>query len=82
LIPKKIDGLRVAGRCYSSDGQANNMTNLIPHCVAMGEAAGAAAALAINAGVSVRQVDIQGLQDYLSKQVVPLPGSSDTTEAG
>ena len=67
----------MAGRCYSSDGPANNMTDLIPHCVAMGEAAGAAAALAIDAGVPVRQVDISALQDHLRKQGVPLPDSTD-----
>ena len=54
------------------------MTDLIPHCVAMGEAAGAAAALAIDAGVPVRQVDIRALQDHLRKQGVPLPDNPKT----
>jgi 2-polyprenyl-6-methoxyphenol hydroxylase-like FAD-dependent oxidoreductase len=75
LVPKNMEGLLVAGRCYSSDGPANNMTNLIPHCVAMGEAAGAAAALAIDAGVGVRHVDIRDLQKHLRQQGVPLPDS-------
>jgi len=82
LVPKKIEGLLVAGRCYSSDGPANNMTNLIPHCVAMGEAAGAAAALAIDAGVPVRQVNIRALQGHLKKQDVPLPESTESKNAG
>ena len=73
LVPRKIEGLLVAGRCYSSDAPANNLTNLIPHCVAMGEAAGAAAALAIDAGVSVRKVDIPALQTHLRRQGVSLP---------
>lgn len=82
LVPKNIEGLLVAGRCYSSDGPANNMTNLIPHCVAMGEAAGAAAALAINAGVPVRQVDISDLQGHLRNQGVPLPVSARLEKTG
>ena len=73
LVPKQIEGLLVAGRCYSSDAPANNLTNLIPHCIAMGEAAGAAAALAVNAGVEPRQVDIPALQKHLRGQGVSLP---------
>src|SRR3989304_10316426 len=62
LVPRTIEGLLVAGRCYSSDAPANNLTNLIPHCIAMGEAAGVAAALAIDAGGSGRKADIPALQ--------------------
>ena len=55
LVPEKIDGLLVAGRCFSSEYAANNLTNLIPHCVAMGEAAGTAAAIAVDSGVQDRK---------------------------
>ncbi|MGB9887414.1 MAG: FAD-dependent oxidoreductase, partial [Moorellales bacterium] len=61
LVPKDRDGLLVAGRCFSSDVAANDFANLIPHCVAMGEAAGTAAALAVKSGVEVRFVDVPGL---------------------
>ena len=50
LIPRKVDGLLVAGRCFSSDLVANDIMNLIPPCVAMGEAAGTAAALCLSGG--------------------------------
>lgn len=73
LVPKDIEGLLVAGRCFSSDAPANNLTNLIPHCVAMGQAAGTAAALALKAGVAVRHVDIAALRESLKAQGVPLP---------
>ena len=73
LVPTKIEGLLVAGRSFSSDMQANNMVNLIPHCIAMGQAAGTAAALAIRNNVNVRDVNIRGLQDSLTRQNVPLP---------
>jgi hypothetical protein len=39
LVPVKTEGLLVAGRIFSSDMAANNMANLIPHCIAMGQAA-------------------------------------------
>jgi hypothetical protein len=52
---------------------ANNMVNLIPHCIAMGQAAGTAAALALKNGVSVRRVNYKELQKSLTKQGVPLP---------
>ncbi len=74
LVPGKVDGLLVAGRSFSSDAVANNMANLIPHCVAMGQAAGTAAALAVAAGIPVRKVDPNALQNNLLKQGVVLPG--------
>jgi hypothetical protein len=47
--------------------------NLIPHCIAFGEAAGTASALALKAGVGIKDVDIKALQKQLAKQGVPLP---------
>jgi hypothetical protein len=73
LVPKKIDGLLVAGRSFSSDGPTNNMVNLIPHCIATGQAAGTAAALAVKNGVNVRHVNYRELQHSLKQQGVPLP---------
>ncbi len=73
LVPAKVEGLLVAGRSFSSDMAANNMVNLIPHCIAMGQAAGTAAALALKNGVSVRRVNYKELQNSLTKQGVPLP---------
>jgi hypothetical protein len=66
----------VPGRCFSSDAPANNLTNLIPHCIATGQAAGSAAALALAARVSVRHVDVRRLQRSLRGQGVPLPGAA------
>jgi hypothetical protein len=74
LVPVKTEGLLVAGRSFSSDGQANNMANLIPHCIAMGQAAGAAAAIAVKEGIQPRQVNYRKLQEILLKQDVLLPG--------
>jgi hypothetical protein len=74
LVPVKTEGLLVAGRNFSSDVFANNMANLIPHCIAMGQAAGTAAAIAANKGLSPRKVDYSTLQKTLLEQGVPLPG--------
>jgi hypothetical protein len=74
LVPAKVEGLLVAGRSFSSDAPANDACNLIPHCVAMGEAAGTAAAMAVKQDISLRKIDHRKLQQQLLKQGVPLPG--------
>ncbi len=76
LVSKNIESLLVAGRSFSSDQAANNMANLIPHCIAMGQAAGTAAAIAVKQGIKPRNVDYRELQKTLKKQGVPLPGIS------
>jgi hypothetical protein len=68
LLPKGVDQLLVAGRHYSVTPQAQKISREIPPCMAMGEAAGAAAALALSAGVTVRQVDVPTLQKRLRAQ--------------
>jgi hypothetical protein len=75
LLPKGVDNMLVACRAFSSDQTANNFFNLIPHCIAFGEAAGTAAAVSLKQGTSVRDVNIAALQAQLKYQNVPLPGS-------
>ena len=58
----------VAGRHFSVTSQAQKISREIPPCMAMGEAAGVAAALALQAGVSVRQVDVKAVQKALRAQ--------------
>ena len=76
LVPVRMDNLLVAGRCYSSDLVANDLLAPIQFCIAMGQAAGTAAALAIKHGIPLGNLDYKLLQDSLAKQGVPLPGSS------
>jgi hypothetical protein len=73
LIPAKVDSMLVACRAFSSDATVQEYFNLIPHCMAFGQAAGTAAALSVKSGVDLRKVNIGALQDSLSKQGVPLP---------
>ncbi len=68
LLPKQVDNLLVAGRHYSATSQAQKISREIPPCMAMGEAAGVAAALALNANVSVRDVDVRAVQKTLRAQ--------------
>jgi hypothetical protein len=64
----------VAGRSFSSDPTANDMANLIPHCIAMGEAAGTASALAVKNSINSRDVDFRELQECLLQNGALLPG--------
>jgi len=73
LIPRNVDNMLVACRAFSSDAPINDAFNLIHHCVSLGQAAGAAAAQAINAGVDLRKIDIKALQTTLKKGGVVLP---------
>jgi len=73
LVPKKVEGLLVAGRIYSAEDIVQEDFNLIPHCIAVGQAAGTAAALAVKQGIRPREVDHSALQKSLIDQGVPLP---------
>ncbi|MFC1900115.1 FAD-dependent oxidoreductase [Chloroflexota bacterium] len=74
LVPASLEGLLVAGRCFSSDPVANTRFNVIPPCIMMGQAAGTAAALAAKSGVNPRDIDYKILHNQLSAQGVSLPG--------
>jgi hypothetical protein len=73
LIPRNVDGLLVACRAFSSEYQYNEYFNLIPHCIAFGQAAGTAAALSIQAGIQPRSIAYDVLQKQLIRQGVLLP---------
>jgi hypothetical protein len=74
MVPKTpVENLLVACRGYSTADTINHQFNIIPFCMCLGQAAGTAAALSLSAGVSVRKVNYQALQDNLRKQGVILP---------
>ncbi len=72
LIPKGVNGLLVAGRCYSATSEAQRISREIPPLMVMGEAAGTAAALGLESGVAPRTVDVSALQKRLIAQGVNL----------
>jgi hypothetical protein len=68
LVPKNAENLLVAGRCMSSDQIAYESWRAMAHIFAIGEAAGAAAALAAKTGTNVRNIDVKKLQETLIAQ--------------
>ncbi len=68
LVPKKVENLLVAGRCVSSTHEAQAAIRVIPICMAMGQAAGTAAALAVKLKVTPREMDVTLLQKTLREQ--------------
>lgn len=70
LVPKKVENLLVAGRSISAEPDAAGAVRVMPPCMAMGQAAGVAATIAIGKNVSVRDVNVQALRDELKSQNV------------
>jgi hypothetical protein len=65
LLPKNITNLLTAGRCISTTHEALATTRLTPSCMATGQAAGTAAGLAVEHGISPLDIDVQELQRKL-----------------
>ena len=65
LVPQHIEGLLVAGRCSSMDHEAMAATRVMSTCMALGEAAGVAARVALADGVLPSQVDVKKVQTAL-----------------
>ena len=68
LVPAAVDGLLVSGRCISDTRIVHDGARIISTCVGLGEAAGAAAALAVKDGVEPRAVDTRKLQQRIRAQ--------------
>jgi hypothetical protein len=68
LLPRGLDNLLVTGRCISVDHRVHHATKEIPPCMATGEAAGTAAALAVQSNQNVKQLDVAELQKRLRDQ--------------
>jgi ribulose 1,5-bisphosphate synthetase/thiazole synthase len=82
LIPREVRNLLVAGRCISTDRAVQGATRTMPTCLATGEAAGCAAALAVRAhGGDVRAVDTDELRGVLRQRgaYVPLVPQDDSS---
>ena len=62
LIPVGTSNMLVAGRCISSTHEAQASYRIMPIVAAIGQAAGAAIALALNAGESMREVNVAELR--------------------
>ncbi len=81
LLPARTDNLLVAGRHISTDAQTHTYMREIPQCWMTGHAAGAAAALSVQAGVAPRNVSIPDLQTALKQQGAHLRTAAEATAA-
>jgi hypothetical protein len=72
LVPRTLDGVLAAGKHVSCDRNSHGFLREIPQCWLTGQAAGTAAAIAADAGVQPRDVDVRQLQRSLLAQGVPL----------
>ena len=68
LVPLKVENLLVAGRCLSAESEAAGAVRVMPPVMAMGQAAGTAAALCLKTGSTPRALDSKSLVDVLRAQ--------------
>jgi hypothetical protein len=68
LVAADVDNLLLAGRCVSATHEALASTRVIAPSMAQGEAAGAAAALAVQKGLTVRGIDVEEVQRVLEER--------------
>lgn len=68
LVARHVENLLVAGRCISGTSEAAASYRVIPCCIATGQAAGTAAALAKDEGVNAGDVNVNKLREVLVAQ--------------
>ncbi|HBE01959.1 MAG: hypothetical protein A2096_08580 [Spirochaetes bacterium GWF1_41_5] len=74
LIPKGLSRLLTAGRTIASDRISFSALRVEASCMAMGQAAGGAAALGIQMNIPSRDVPISSLRALLKKHKALVPG--------
>ena len=65
LVPLKVENLLVAGRSISTTHEAMSAIRVMAPCMAMGEAAGRAAKMAVRDGVLPSEINVSKLQKEL-----------------
>lgn len=68
LVPKGIEGMLLAGRPISATHEAMSSTRVIPIQMAQAQAVGTAAAMSVQQGKKIRELDIRELQRRLIAQ--------------
>lgn len=74
MLPQGSSWLLVAGRCIAGDQEANSAYRVQASCMAMGQAAGAMAALASLSGTEVEQLAITEIHEVLRQHRAIVPG--------
>jgi hypothetical protein len=72
LIPENVEGLLAAGRCVAAEGDAWEITRVIPTAALTGQVAGLAAALSLDEGATPSRLDVNLLQEKLRRLDFPL----------
>jgi hypothetical protein len=72
ILPEKMDGLLMAGRCISASHPAASAGKSMGNCIATGHAAGLAAAMSIKQRIAPRELNVTKLQDALRADNVDL----------
>jgi ribulose 1,5-bisphosphate synthetase/thiazole synthase len=78
LLPEKIDGLLVAGRCLSATHVAASAGKSMGNCMAIGHATGLAAAMSAAKSITPRQLDVSQIQKALAQDGVDLSRNQQT----
>lgn len=68
LLVRDTDNLLVTGRCLSSDRKANASLRIQPTCMATGQAAGTAGAMAVKEKIKLREIEGENLRKVLISQ--------------
>lgn len=68
LVPEALDGILVAGRALSSERYANGSVRVQAHIMAIGQAAGTAAAMCAQSNHSPHDISVAALRDRLVSQ--------------
>jgi hypothetical protein len=74
LLPQGLDNVLTAGRCISGSAEAHSSYRVMPVCMAVGQAAGACAALAALKDTKPRQLALADVQRELLRQGANLRG--------
>jgi hypothetical protein len=81
ILPEKLDGLLMAGRCLSATHVAAAAGKSMGNCMATGHAAGVAAAMCVKANATPRELKVADLQNALRSDGVDLD-MKDRDQAG
>lgn len=67
LLPKSVEGILLSGRNISGSHMAHSNFRIMSVCIAIGEAAGTAAALSVKQNINLRDVSVKEIQDIVGE---------------
>ena len=67
ILPKNVEGLLLSGRNISGSHMAHSNFRIMSVCIAIGEAAGTAAALSVKQNIKLRDVSVKEIQEIVGE---------------